>query len=77
MSTLQPLDVCMNKPFKDYIIKLYTELMVDGEHSFTKTGKIQRSSMETRCFLIVKAWDLTLSDITKKVLRKLVLFPVQ
>ena len=33
-SLVQPLDVCLNKPFKDHIREQWNEWMVSGEKSF-------------------------------------------
>jgi hypothetical protein len=39
-SVLQPLDVSVNKPFKDNVSKLYMQWMAKGGHELTPTGKI-------------------------------------
>ena len=37
-SILQPLDVSLNKPFKDGVRKKWMQWMADGIHEFTATG---------------------------------------
>ena len=37
-SLLQPLDVSLNKPFKDGVRKQWMQWMADGIHEFTATG---------------------------------------
>lgn len=37
-SILQPLDVSLNKPFKDGVRKRWMQWMADGIHEFTATG---------------------------------------
>lgn len=37
-SVLQPLEVLVNKPFKDYVRKIYVEWMASGMHGLTPTG---------------------------------------
>ncbi|KAK9404800.1 hypothetical protein NXF25_009627 [Crotalus adamanteus] len=39
-SLVQPLDVCLNKPFKDRIREQCNEWLVSGEKSFTKGGNM-------------------------------------
>ena len=41
MSLLQPLDVSINKPFKDRLRQRWADWMMQGEKSYTKTGKMQ------------------------------------
>ena len=38
-SILQPLDVSLNKPFKDGVRKRWMQWMADGIHEFTATGR--------------------------------------
>ena len=38
-SMLQPLDVCINRPFKFALKQKYKEWMAGGNHQYTPTGK--------------------------------------
>ena len=38
-SLLQPLDVSLNKPFKDGVRKKWMQWMADGIHEFTASGR--------------------------------------
>jgi hypothetical protein len=40
-SMLQPLHVCINRPFKAALKEQYTRWMATREHEFTPTGKIK------------------------------------
>jgi hypothetical protein len=40
-SMLQPLDVCINRPFKAALKEQYTRWKAAGEHEFMPTGKIK------------------------------------
>ena len=46
---LQPLDVCLNKPFKDRMRQLWTEWMASDSASRTKGGNLQKPSLLTVC----------------------------
>jgi hypothetical protein len=70
LSVLQPLDVSVNKPFKDNVRKLCTQWMAKGGHESTPTGMIRRLSTEMMCDWIVRAWNIVSTKIiTKNILR--------
>ena len=56
-SILQPLDVCVNKPFKNQLHHLWATWMMDGEKTFTKTGRTRKPELETICKWILEAWE--------------------
>ena len=56
-SIIQPLDVCLNKPFKDSLHKCWNEWMVSGDHTFTDTGNMRAASLTTICEWVMKSWE--------------------
>ena len=50
---LQPLDVCLNKPFKDRVRQKW---MAEGIHELTAGGRQKKPSEELVCRWIVEAW---------------------
>lgn len=57
-SQLQPLDVCLNKPFKDHVRRLYQEWMSNSNAalSLTPTGRLKRASLATLAQWVADAW---------------------
>ena len=48
-SLLQPLDVGVNKPFKDNLRQYWNEWMLAGNHTFTPAGRIRKSDLRQIC----------------------------
>lgn len=55
-SVLQPLDVCLNKPFKDRVRQRWMAWMAEGIHELTATGRQKKPSEELMCQWIGEAW---------------------
>lgn len=56
-SILQPLDVSLNKLFKDGVRKRWMEWMADGIHEFTATVRQKKPSEELICLWISEVWN--------------------
>ena len=69
-SILQPLDVCLNKPFKDGLRKCWNEWMVSGDHTFTAAGNMRAASLTTVCEWVVKSWDNISIELVQKSFKK-------
>uniref|UniRef100_A0A8C3TJQ5 HTH CENPB-type domain-containing protein n=1 Tax=Catharus ustulatus TaxID=91951 RepID=A0A8C3TJQ5_CATUS len=53
---LQPLDIGIIRSFKAKVRSLWEEWMLEGEHSYTNTGRLRRASYATVCRWILDAW---------------------
>jgi hypothetical protein len=53
---LQPLDLSANKSFKSKMRNKWEKWMVEGIHTFTKSGKMRRASYVDVCNWIVDSW---------------------
>ena len=71
-SVLQPLDVSLNKPFKDNAREQWNEWMMNGEKSFTKSGAMRSASLDVLCESVIKAWDnVKVENVIQSVMRLL------
>ena len=59
---LQPLDISVNRSFKLKIREEWEKWMVNGFHSFTKSGKIKKASCSTVCEWILLAFNSITKD---------------
>ena len=55
-SLVQPLDVCLNKPFKDRLREKWMTWM-SGEKTFTPGGQLQAASLVTVCQWVKELWQ--------------------
>ena len=69
-SVLQPLDVCLNKPFKDRIRKMWSEWMISGEGKLTKGGNLKRPEIDLVAQWVKDAWDSIPAEMVQKSFRK-------
>lgn len=68
-SVLQPLDVALNKPFKDQVCELYTEWMM-ADNPRTPAGHLRRPPLPTVCVWVSSAWKSLTNKMVCKSLRK-------
>ena len=60
---LQPLDKCINKPFKNKVRSQYQAWMVNGPFTYTPSGKKRVPSKELVLQWIHKAWQEIPADL--------------
>ena len=56
-SLVQPLDVCLNKPFKDRLREKWMTWMMSGEKTFTPGGQLRAASLVTVCQWVKELWQ--------------------
>ena len=69
-SLLQPLDVAVNKPFKDRLRQKWSTWILEGVKSYTKMGRMRKVDLPTICSWIVEVWDEIPNDIIKRAFLK-------
>ena len=65
-SLLQPLDVGVNKPFKDNLRQYWNEWMLAGNHTFTPAGRIRKPDLRQICQWILDSWNAISTDTIKR-----------
>ena len=55
-SQLQPLDVAVNKPFKDYVKQEYEDWLMSDNLPLTATGKIRKAPASVVATWVSSAW---------------------
>ncbi|CAG8613511.1 10234_t:CDS:2 [Dentiscutata erythropus] len=63
---VQPLDVSINKPFKNRLRDKWRVWIAVREHIFTKTGNIKKPEPDLMCHWIMEAWN----DISPEIIVK-------
>jgi len=53
---LQPLDIAVNKPFKDQLRAKWENWVMGGIHEYNKTGQMKRLSYKDIVAWIVESW---------------------
>lgn len=56
-SLVQPLDMCLNKPFKDCVQEQWNEWISDSEKSFTKGSNMHAPQLDMLCNFVINAWN--------------------
>ena len=67
---LQPLDISVNRSFKAVLRHLWETWMVDGEHSFTATGRMRHATFQQVVGWIDKAWTSVTTETILSGFRK-------
>ena len=68
-SLLQPLDVSVNKPFKDWLRCCWSDWIMSGEKTYTKNG-MRKVDFPMICGWIIKVREEIPSDIIKEAFLK-------
>jgi len=53
---LQPLDISVNRSFKNHVCEEWEKWMSEGIHTFTETGKMRRATYAEVCNWVIHAW---------------------
>lgn len=69
-SICQPLDVSLNKPFKQGIKTRWVQWMETGEHTFTPSGRQRAATPDLLCQWVKESWDDVKVEIVTKSFRK-------
>uniref|UniRef100_A0A803JWI5 HTH CENPB-type domain-containing protein n=1 Tax=Xenopus tropicalis TaxID=8364 RepID=A0A803JWI5_XENTR len=69
-SVLQPLDVSLNKPFKDRVRKMWHEWMSSGQARLTKVGNLMKPNIELIAKWVRDAWEDIPEDMVQRAFKK-------
>ena len=62
---MQPLDVSLNKPFKDNVREEWQNWMFHAENLFTKGGAMRAARLDVLCEFMIKALGNVKKEIVK------------
>ena len=69
-SLVQPLDVCLNKPFKDRLWEKWMTWMMSGEKTFTPGGQLRAASLVTVCQWVKESWQELSKEMVERFFKK-------
>ena len=69
-SVVQPLDVCLNKPFKDRVREKWCTWMIEGEKTFTAGGNVRAAPLSTICEWVKDSWNEIPSEMVARWFEK-------
>ena len=69
-SIVQPLDVCLNKPFKDKLREKWNIWMSSGQFSYTKGGNLKKPGYDIICKWILEVWTAIPREMIVKSFKK-------
>ena len=69
-SLVQPLDVCLNKPFKDRLREKWMTWMMSGEKTFTPGGQLRAASLVTVCQWVKESWQELSKEMVERSFKK-------
>ena len=69
-SVIEPLDVCLNKPFKDKLRQKWTSWMPEGEKTFTAGGNMRAASLPVVAEWVNSSWNEVGNDMVEKSFKK-------
>lgn len=69
-SQLQPLDVSINKPFKDYLKKEYESWLWMDNHPLTPSGKIKKAPASKLAEWVSNAWNKISNSVVEDSFKK-------
>ena len=70
MSMLQPLDMCLNKLFKDHLRQIWTAWIMSGLAKTTKGGNLQKPDITLICQWVIDVWASIPSEMIVKAFLK-------
>ena len=62
---LQPLDISVNRSFKNHVRYEWEKWMTKGMHTYTNTGKMRKATLTEVCNWVIRSWNaVEVSTIT-------------